>query len=145
MERSVARRLHGHRPAATLCAPPAAGAPHRQGLYFGVGQGLGALLGGAWMQRRGRAMWALAAAATLAAWAACAAAELAFVRRGAADGGCHGGTAAAGGGGRAGGGRIDLQAAGLKSKASGPDLSELRPHDPPRPSRLGPRAPDEAV
>ncbi|GBG00109.1 hypothetical protein Rsub_12850 [Raphidocelis subcapitata] len=111
-----------------------------QGLYFGVGQGLGALLGGVLTQRRGRAMWAHCAALTLAAWAACAAAECVFVRRGGVGG------RAAGSGGRAGGGQTNALRPELKSKASGPDLSGLRPPDAARPSRLGARAaPDEAV
>jgi hypothetical protein len=52
-----------------------------QGLYFGVGQGFGALAGGVLMQRYGgRAMFLQTAGIVAAAWAACAAAERAWAR-----------------------------------------------------------------
>lgn len=96
-----------------------------QGLYFGVGQGLGALLGGLLMQRHGgRAMFAQASAITLAAWAACAAAE-----RAALGGGGGSWRGAALWRPRAGpGGAITRGDYGrITSKASGPDLSHMRP------------------
>ncbi|KAI8476975.1 MAG: major facilitator superfamily domain-containing protein [Monoraphidium minutum] len=122
-----------------------------QGLYFGVGQGLGALLGGVLMQRfGGRAMFAQAAGLTLAAWALCGAAErgaaaaAAARERAAAGGGAAGGGGGGwgaalrgwrgrrAGGGAGGGGGAELaerrlEYSHLKSKDSGPDLSQLRP------------------
>ncbi len=47
-----------------------------QGLYFGAGQGLGALIGGLLMQRYGgQSMFFLCSVITLAGWLLCAAAQ----------------------------------------------------------------------
>jgi MFS family permease len=117
-----------------------------QGLYFGVGQGLGALGGGLLMHRfGGQAMFAQASAITLAAWALCAAAAAAARAYEAADGPesapGRAGIAerlgrllgyrqrqpgvAPGALGKAAAGRLGYSQ--LKSKDSGPDLSLQRP------------------
>jgi hypothetical protein len=61
-----------------LALPPA---PTPAGLYFGVGQGLGAIVGGALKQRYGgQAMFLMSSCAVAASWAALFAAELAAQR-----------------------------------------------------------------
>jgi hypothetical protein len=119
-------------------------------LYFGLGQGLGALTGGMLMHRYGaRTMWLQASGITLAAWAACAAAERAWVAplpqegcsaAGAARPGSvrrwlarllpawrgdGGGGAAANDGAPAGAAARAVLYSELKSKDSGPDLAHI--------------------